>query len=369
MLVIALGCPAPSLAQQEESEADRRAVTEPPLVPLITNFWSYWDHYWTTWLPDHPDYEMIEVTVFDGEGRDTPLIRVFMSAREGAGEQIFYLNDRDVVERSRANARYADITYQRSGTPGAPQTLSLHFRDENGIAIDWSIDFSETAEMGPGADELTPSIHSIGGVLLFAHAAQRASTYRDSARFDGVEFAHQGPDDDALQGIRSWYNSDYHSAVAIFGVQQFRFDGESLSHSWGGTYSPEAGSGGDVWISEPRGPENVVRLTYEDGGLQAYAHYSHGRALVFDIEPSLPPLDAIIDGARHDFTAGFGEGSAHMRGALVTHRAGDVVVLEWRPDHPGWAIERPFFSLIQRENDGYYLLLTDEVSRVFAEED
>ena len=308
------------------------------------------------------------MSVYEGENGDDPFIRVLLSARDGDSAQIFYLNDRDAVEQSRANTRFADIEYLRSGEAGGPQNLEIRFLDEDGMLIEWSIEFADDVVMGQGSEELTPSIHSVGGVLLFAHAPRRATTYQDSVRFDDMEYAHQGPDDDALAGIRSWYNADYHSAVAIFGVQQFSFDGEAFSHSWGGNYTAIPGSNGESWISELRGAENFVRLNYEDGGLGQYAHYSHGRALIFDIQPPLPPMDEITDGAQHAFNAGFGAGYAHMNGTLITHRAEEFIALEWRPDHPGWAIERPFYSLIQRNDDGYILLLTDDATRVFAEE-
>lgn len=369
-LLVAFGCaPSAPVTQGDVAENRSQDSAAPPLVPLITNFWSYWDHYWTTWLPDHPVYEMIEVTVYEGENEGAPFIRVLLSEREGDSAQIFYLNDVDAVERSQANTRYADIEYQRSGEPGKPQNLEIRFFDEAGTRIEWSIQFADDVVMGQGSAELTPSIHSVGGVLLFAHAPRRAMTYQDSVRFDDIEYAHQGPDDDALEGIRSWYNEDYHSAVAIFGVQGFNFDGETLSHSWGGRFNAESGSNSEIWTSELRSAENFVRLIYEDGGLGQYAHFSHGRALTFDIEPALPSLGAITDGARHAFNAGFGAGYAHMSGTIVTHRAGGVVVLEWRPDHPGWALERPFYSLIQRTDDGYILLMTDDATRVFAAED
>jgi hypothetical protein len=94
------------------------------VVPLNTNFWSYWTHYWTTWLPDHPVYEMIELTAYENpEDPADYLVRVFLTEREGRKQQYFYLNDEDEVRRTRANAYFRQIMYRRSGPESGPSQV------------------------------------------------------------------------------------------------------------------------------------------------------------------------------------------------------------------------------------------------------
>lgn len=191
------------------SGGEKHSELSAPLVPLNTNFWNYWDHYWTTWLPDHPIYEMIELTAYDGSGDpDELLIRIMLSERAGNKRQYFCLNNKEAVERTRANAFHRDVTYRRTGSQGEPQGLYVAFEDKDGTPIEWTIGFDPEAAFSNHEDGLTPSIHSVGAILLLALRTKTVQTYDDSVTFGGIEFAHQGPSNNETPQIRSWYNPD-----------------------------------------------------------------------------------------------------------------------------------------------------------------
>lgn len=355
---------APQLLAQA---APRGSETCGPPVPLTSSFWNYWDHYWTTWLPDHPVYEMIEATVYEGDGEQEPLIRVILSEREGDSRQYFYLNQADAAERSRADSYHVPMEYRRTGVDGSPQNLELSFRDGQGRRIAWSLQFGGSVQMKENLDDLTESSHSIGGVLLFAHASRSAPTYDDSVLIDGRDWAHAGPNDDGVPRIRSWYNSDYKSAVLVFGVQRYTNSCEELTNSWGATFTQRSDDP-RVWRSNELGPENFIELhTDPSGALTDYLHFSHGRALKFSFDPALPGMAALEDGQQFDFSGGFGPRTPRMSGTIVAMTGSGAAALEWQPESPDWAVDRPFWSVIQETEDGFILLVTDDRSRVYGD--
>jgi hypothetical protein len=328
-----------------------------PLIPLNTNFWSYWTHYWATWLPDHPVYEMIELTAYeDPEDPREIFVRVFLTEREGRKTQYFYLNDATEVERSRANAFHRDIVYRRSGRAGGPQNLHVAFVDKDGVPIEWTIEFDESAELREHGAGATDSIHSVGSVLLFALRTRTVDTHRDRVLFAGTDYAHGGPPDDGAAGTRSWYNPDYYSAVVVFGRVPFSYEGDAVVNNWGRRFTPLR-EDPSVYRSGALGPENFIQLELDEAGaMRSYAHFSRGHALRFAFDPPLPPLARLEPGARIGFTASFDEDRPLMAGDIEVRRtAPDTLLLEWRPTTPEWARERAFGSLVRHTETGYEL--------------
>lgn len=333
-----------------------------PVVPLNTNFWSYWTHYWTTWLPDHPVYEMIELTAYENPSDpEDVLVRAFLTEREGRKQQYFYLNDEAEVARTRANAFFRDIAYRRSGPDGGPQNLYVEFTDKDGIAIAWTITFPPGARLRDHGSGLTPSIHSVGGLLLFALRTRTADTHDDRVLFDGTDYASRGPADDATARSRSWHNPDYYSAILLFGRLQFTHHDGVLSNSWGRTFAPLPDDPltfrtGDL------GPENFAQFVLDPAGAMAsYSHFSRGHSLDFAFDPPIRAVAAAETVTRIRFGASFDNRRPLMAGSIRIHRvAPDVVVLEWVPSEPEWAVGRDFWSVIRFGDSGYELTLTDD---------
>lgn len=339
--------------------ADENARVSGPLVPLNTNFWSYWTHYWATWLPDHPVYEMIELTAYESpDGSGNPLLRLLLTERQGRKTQYFYLNDRNEVERSRTNSFYSDLVYRRSGRSDGPQDLYVSFVDKDGVAIEWTIEFDSADELRVHDRGTTDSIHSVGSVLLFALRTRTVDTHRDRVLFDGVNFAHQGAAEDDTPGTRSWYNPDYYSAVIIFGGLQFEYGEQGeVSNSWGRRFAPLPHAPG-IYRSNLLGPDNFIWFETDDSNaLKSYSHVSRGHALNFVFDPPLPPLPALRPGTSFRFGAYFDQDKPLMSGDIhVREREDGAVLLEWRPSVPEWAVDREFGSLIRGSASGYELL-------------
>ena len=335
-----------------------------PSIPFNSNFWSYWTHYWATWLPDHPVYEMIELTVYENPvDPDDRLIRVLLTERAAPKRQYFYLNDEAEVRRSRANTYLRVIEYRRSGPPGGPQNLEVSFTDKDGIPIRWTIAFPPEARLRNHGAGLTPSIHSVGSVLLFALRTRTVDTHIDRVMFGDVNYAFQGSASDATPGTRSWYNPDYYSAVLVHGRTTFTRTGNGLANSWGRAFGPIA-ENGQVYRSGELGPDNFITFRIgRNGSLRSYAHFSRGHSLNFSFRPGIPTLDRARDGQQLRFRVSFDQRRSLMEGTIRIHRQEpDTVVLEWVPTGPSWAIGRTFWSSLRRTASGYELVSTENRS-------
>ena len=330
----------------------------PPPVPFNSNFWSYWTHYWATWLPDHPVYEMIELTAWENPGDPSDrLVRVFLTERAGRKRQYFYLDDEAETRRSRANSHFREIDYRRSGAPGRPQDLAVAFTDKDGVPIRWTVSFGPEARLRDHGAGLTPSIHSLGGVLLFALRTRTADTHDDKVTFGGVDYASRGAADDRTPGTRSWYNPDYYSAVLVHGRAAFDWrDGVLVNRSWGRTFAPVAGDR-RRYRSQPLGPDNFIAFeTDRQGGLRRYSHFSRGHALNFDFRPAIPSPARAGGVGTVRFSVSFDGRPALMTGQVrVARPQPDLLRLDWVPSGPAWAVGRDFRSELRWHAGGYEL--------------
>lgn len=321
-----------------------------PVVPFNTNFWNYWDHYWMTWLDDHPKYESIELTAFDNpENPDYKLIRVFLSEKDGEKLQYYYLNDSTSVERSQANSFYRDITYERRGNKNGPQSLYVKFKDKDDIEIEWEIDFDQTKRLKDPQKGLTPSVHSVGYVLLFHIAKKRIDTRNDKVLFDGVDFAYKNK----IGGKRSWHNRETYSAVIIHGRNQFMVNGDTLSNTWGRTFAPIKG---DIYKSNMLAKENFIRFEVDNkNNIKSYEQISFGHSFQINFEPFLPNYQSASDGLVVNFSAGFDDLRGLMEGQIRVTKSEDGLLYNWKPSSPEWATWRSFKSIIDFNDTGYRL--------------
>lgn len=371
-LAVAAAFLAPSVegcASGAGAAATPSSPREAPVVPFNSNFWSYWTHYWATWLPDHPVYEMIELTAYENpKDPSDVLVRVFLTERAGRKRQFYYLNDEGEVRRSRAAAHFREIAYRRSGPAGGPQNLQVSFTDKDGVPIEWSIAFDPSARMRDHGAGLTPSIHSLGGILLFALRTRTVDTHDDRAVFAGVDYAHKGGPEDRAPGTRSWFNPDYYSAVLVFGRTGFTVKDGALANSWGRTFQPTPRNPRTYRTSALGRPDNfIVFDTDAKGGIRRYSHFSRGRSLDFRFKPAIPSLAHARDGQVVRFDASFDGRRPLMSGEVRVRRPGpDGMVLEWSPTGPAWALGRDFWSVVRAQDAGYEVTSTADRAAVPA---
>lgn len=342
----------------DQARPGRPEQSDAPVVPFNSNFWSYWTHYWTTWLPDHPVYEMIELTAYENPADPADvLVRIFLTERAGSKKQYFYLNDEAETRRSRANSYFRDIAFRRSGVAGGPQDLEVSFTDKDGVPIHWSIRFGPDARLRDHGAGLTPSIHSVGSVLLLALRTRTVDTHDDRVSFGDIDYASKRAADDLTRGTRSWFNPDYYSAVIIHGKVAFTWKDGVLTNGWGRTFTRAAGKGG--WYrSQSLGPENYIAFrTDRRGGLRSYSHFSRGHSLNFAFEPAIPSVARARGGEKVRFSASFDDRKPLMTGEVrVSRPRPDLINLEWVPTGPEWAIGRDFRSTIRTTETGYELV-------------
>ena len=349
-IAFAVICVSSALAQERQ-----RAGANAPIIPINSNYWSYWTDYWATWLPDHPVYEMIELTAYRNPADPSDVfVRIFLTERSGRKTQYYYVNDEAEARRSRANTRYRPIEFRGSGPRGGPQNLEVRFTDKDDIPIHWTIHFDREARLRSRGAQLTPSIHSVGSVMLFALRTRTVDTHDDRVMFGSVDYAHQGAATDRTPGTRSWYNPDYYSAVFVYGRTRFTPANGALANSWGRTFSPSAGMP-RTYRSNMLGPENFVEFSVDENlGVLRYAHFSRGHYLNLAFAPALPTLARARDGQRLRFTASFDGSRPLMTGDIVVRRRQpDQVIFDWIPRGPQWAVGRNFRSSVALTEDGY----------------
>jgi len=334
-------------AQEEESSLDARKY---PLIPFNTNFWNYWDHYWATWLDDHPKYEMIEVTAYDNlENSDYKLIRVFLSEKSGSKLQYYYLNDSIAMKRSRANSFYRDIVYKKKGKKEGPQSLYIKFKDKDDELIEWTINFDKKAKLGHHKKGLTPSIHSVGHILLYHLRTRTSSTTNDKVLFNGKDYAYNNK-----KGKKSWYNKDVYSAVQVYAKSTFNVANEKISNSWNRHFKKQ----GNSYVSEKLGRQNFIKFDLDvDNQIKTYQHISFDHALTFTFDPPLPNYVTAKKGQVVDFSVSFDDRKDLMKGQVrVMSKGKDGLIFQWLHHYPKWSVWRPFKSYFQFTDTGYELI-------------
>jgi|GEM_PF-1390537 len=327
-----------------------------PLIPFNTNFWNYWDHHWTMWLPEHPIYEMIELSSYDNP-HDTSykLLRVIFTEREGNKKQYFYLNDQEAVNRSRANAYYRDIKYRTEGNYGEPLNLYMEFKDKDDHLIQWSVEFEPDKALEKKKSELTPSIHSVGGILLFLLRDQSVDTPRGKLLIDGTDYSFKGDPKTTKERYRSWYNHNVYSAVIVFGKSRFEYIDGRISNTWGREFQKHK-DGSNIFVSNLLGYENEIRFkTDKLGQILTYSNVSLGHTFRFDFNPALPTIASARNGQRIGYSVSFDEFKNLMQGIVQVKRETGTILLEWQPQNPDWAKERIFQSVITFDGKGYNL--------------
>lgn len=356
-MAVVVALPVAGCARADPPVGPAPTARPMPIVPFNSNFWSYWTHYWATWLPDHPVYEMIELTAWENPKDPADvLVRVFLTERAGRKRQYFYLNNEAETRRSRANSYFRDIEFSRSGVPGRPQSLVVAFADKDGVPIRWTVTFGPEARLRAHGDGLTPSIHSLGGVLLFALRTRTVDTHDDKVTFGGVDYASPRTAEDRTPGTRSWYNPDYYSAVLVHGKAAFAWrDGVLTNTGWGRTFAPSGRPG--RYRSQPLGPDNFIKFEVDrEGGLRRYSHFSRGHSLNFAFRPAIPLPARARGGEVVRFSVAFDDRRALMSGNVrIARPEPNLVRLEWVPSGPAWAIGRNFKSDIRLQGEGYEL--------------
>lgn len=355
IILAALACAALGSAPVA-AQVPARAAANAPIIPINSNFWSYWTHYWATWLPDHPVYEMIELTAWENPSDPSDVfVRIFLTERAGRKAQYYYVNDEGEARRSRANTRYREIQFRRSGARGGPQNLEVRFTDKDNIPIHWTINFDPRARLRSRSAELTPSIHSVGSIMLFALRTRTVDTHDDRVMFGDRDYAHQGSAGDRARGTRSWFNPDYYSAVLVYGRTGFTFADGVLTNSWGRTFSPVAGRPGLFRSNLLGRPDNFIEFSVDrNSAVRRYTHFSRGHSLVLTFTPALPTLARARDGQRLRFSASFDGSRPLMTGDLLVRRPQpDQVVFDWIPSGPAWAVGRNMRSSVSLRDNGY----------------
>src|SRR3954454_16174376 len=93
---LAGGAAAFALPLLPPSPLQAQGSGELPFIPFPTSL-TYYDHGWIQWLPDHPEFEAIEMQIANRGQGGKPLARLFFSRRAAGKTQVFYFDDRDLA--------------------------------------------------------------------------------------------------------------------------------------------------------------------------------------------------------------------------------------------------------------------------------
>lgn len=339
------------------------APAELPLIPFPTSL-SYYEHGWIQWLPDHPEFEAIEMQIAGRGPGQSPLARVFMSRRGEGKTQIFYFDDRAMVAGWRVGqAYYSSIRYELSGEAGGPRGFSVRFTDRDGRPASWRMGF-EGAQLTPYGGGLRASVgHSHD--LIFSLPVRGPTATATSGELDlgGARYVVE-PNQPYRPGRGGGYSAGEHTSLILLNpveVAPTRNGFAMLGHDF--AFTGESGRGTWRWAGDSGGGRGAaIELDTMDGALTRYRHFAGPHVWAFEFADPLPPTARIRGGESFRMAMAW-DGARLVEAMLRAERSGDEVLLHWRASAPGWLSERPLEARIgPRAGGGYRLRVARSAS-------
>ena len=204
--------------------------TRVPLVPLTSTL-SHWDHHWFVWLPRHPVYESVEIASQDTPDHPLQLVWVFFTERDGVKRQVHYLNNRDVVTRW-GGSLYREIHYERSGTAGRPQGVTVRFHDQHNQPVDIAITVDDRPLSPAGLTH--QSGHAATRHFLVFFREQQALAVRNRVVIAGEDFSFNTDDaSTARYRFKAAYSANVYLVTLPFTTSRFRSENDHLTSTAG----------------------------------------------------------------------------------------------------------------------------------------
>jgi hypothetical protein len=325
-----------------------------PLVPL-TSLFSHWDHHWFVWLPRHPVYESVEIMSRDAPENPVKLVWVFFTERAGPKRQVHYLNNLDVVTRW-GGSLYRDIHYERSGTAGQAQGVTVRLHDQKHQPVD--IDITVDARPLRPAGLTDQSGHAATRHFLVFFREQQALAVRNRVVIAGEDFSFNTDDGStARYRFKAAYSANVYVVTLPFTTTRFRSEDEHLTSTAGHLFTTTRSAEEEVVSTSPAGgsPEVVQLAITTQGGLKTYTHQMDGHRFTIRFTPPL------VWGANEHpepvtYRMSLDRFPDLVHGQVQRQREGQRLVLAWRHTSPQWAQAYAFQSVITLEEDGGYQL-------------
>ncbi len=317
---------------------------------------SHWDHHWFVWLPRHPVYESIEIMSRDAPEHPLKLVWVFFTERDGPKRQVHYLNNLDVVTRL-GGSLYRDIHYERSGTAGQPQGVTVRLQDQNNQPVDIAITVDARALSSAGLTD--QSGHAATRHFLVFFREQQALAVRNRVMIAGEDFSFNTDDGGtARYRFKSAYSANVYVVTLPFTTTRFRYESDQLVSASGRIFTKTRAAEEEVVYTSHAGdsPDVVQLAITTQGGLKTYTHQSDVHSFTIRFTPPLVwGADEHPEPVTYSMSLDRFPNLVH--GQLQRQREGQRLVLEWRHTSPQWAQAYAFQSVSTLEEGGSYQLV------------
>ena len=328
--------------------------TRVPFVPLTSTL-AHWDHHWFVWLPRHPVYESVEIMSREAPENPLQLVWVFFTERDGPKRQVHYLNNLDVVTRW-GGSLYREIHYERSGTAGRSQGVTVRFHDQNNQPVDIAIT-GDDRPLSP-AGLTNQSGHAATRHFLVFFREQQALAVRNRVVIAGEDFSFNTDDaSTARYRFKAAYSANVYVVTLPFTTTRFRSEDDHLTSTAGHLFTTTRSAEEEVVsTSHAGGSSDVVQLALTtQGGLKTYTHQSDVHRFTIRFTPPL-----VWGADEHPepvtYSMSLDRFPDLVQGQVQSHREGPRLVLEWRHTSPQWAQASAFQSVITFEEGGSYQL-------------
>jgi hypothetical protein len=295
--------------------------------------------------------------------RDTPdhplhLVWVFFTERDGVKRQVHYLNNSDGVT-GWGGSLSREIHYERSGTAGRPQGVTVRFHDQQNQLVDIAI-MVDDRPLSP-AGLTNQSGHAATRHFLVFFRAQQALAVRNRVIIAGEDFSFNTDDaSTARYRFKAAYSANVYVVTLPFTTSRFRSENDHLTSTAGHLFTKTRRAEEEVvYTSHAGGSSDVVQLAITtQGGLKTYTHQSDVHSFTIRFTPPLVwGADEHPEPVTYSLSLDRFPDLVH--GQVQSHWEGLRLVLEWRHTSPQWAQAYAFQSVITfEEGEGYQLAVS-----------
>ena len=294
---------------------------------------------------------------------------MWLTERDGAKHQVFYLNDKDAVKNVNGEAYYREMEFKIEGTPGKARGLHVKCKDKDDHVIDWTIE-TDQPDLRPTG--LKPQGgHGSQNVFLLFYINEGAITNRSKVTIGGEDFSFQEkPGDTKTYYYHAAYSSGAYNGVVLFdkSVVTPQETGIHISSARQTDLTKIASTSDQLitYTSAPFGFQNMSRIevqTSKSGDLLGYKHYFGTHVMRIDFDTPLPPAASLKPGQSIHYRISMDDHASLVEGSLVATRDGDTLSISWQNETPEWAKGTRIVSNVVLNQSGYALQVAPPIKQ------
>ena len=332
--------------------------------PVFESAMVQWDHHWFIWLPEHPEFESVEIAESPGPDPTQAIVWVFFTERAGGKLQVHYFNDEGLAAAFAGafgsnRSFFRNINITRTGDKGMGQSLEVSLINRDEAPVEITVDLANRA--------LSPR----GLIAQSGHAAEILFTllYIEEGAFGTNNQVTIGEDDfsyNSNDGIEnpppfmSAYGRNFVSAPLFFTSITYTRVDDTLIGSNRTIFQEEPGQSGVISSASFFDRREYI---WDGPILKNYTHSLPGRSSM-----SIEFRRGINFDRKWDlseFNISINESSGLIEGYVLMKRLRQNrwKLVMW-PVEPEWASRQPFEITVDRDEDGSYLVNSKSLASI-----